>query len=100
MKIENIVSKEVLQIHEKRIQKAKEYMHIILYGVESFERYGQRPVIVMSMDIFDFLLAFTKNTIKFTALDAITCCGRDVKIAHGKNILFVALDLQQIWKGE
>lgn len=100
MKIENITEKENLKRNNEYIHKAQEYMHCILYGVESFERRGHRPVIVMSMDIFDFLRVFTQNTIKLTATNVITCCGRDVKIAYGKNILFVALDLLQIWKGE
>ena len=100
MKIENIEEKENINRNNEYIRKAKEYMHCILYGVESFERHGQRPVIVMSQDIFDFLRVFTQNTIKTTDINAITCCGRPVKIAFGKNILLVALDLQPIWKGE
>jgi hypothetical protein len=87
-------------MHNIYTQKAKEYIHIILYGVESFERHGQRPVIVMSMDIFDILVAFTQNTIKYVTANEITCCGRDVKIAFGKDVLFVACDLLKIWKGE
>ena len=86
--------------HNEYIRKSKEYIHAILYGVESFERHGKRPIIVMSMDVFDLLVAFTQNTITRTSLDNITCCGRDVKIAYGKNILFVAYDLQKIWMGE
>lgn len=100
MKIENIEQKEISDRHNEYIRKAKEYMHCILYGVESFERHGQRPVIVMSQDIFDFLRVFTQNTIKLTDINAITCCGRPVKIAFGKNILLVALDLRPIREGE
>ena len=97
MEIENIVEKEISNRNNEYIRKANEYIHCILYGVESFERHGQRPVIVVSQDIFDFLTAFTQNTVAFTAANAITCCGRPVKIAFGKNILLIALDLRQIW---
>lgn len=99
MKIENITKKEISDRNNEYIRKAKEYMHCILYGVESFERHGQRPIIVMSQDIFDFLRAFTQNTIKLTDTNAMTCCGRPVKIAWGKNILLVALDLRATWEG-
>jgi hypothetical protein len=100
MKIENTTEKENINRNNEYIRKAKEYMHMILYGVESFERHGQRPVIVMSQDIFDFLQVFTQNTMKLTNTNAITCCGRPLKIAYGKNILLVALEIRPIWEGE
>ena len=99
MKIENITEKENIRSNNEYVRKAKEYIHCILYGVESFERHGQRPVIVMSQDIFDLLQVFTQNTIKLTNANVITCCERPVKIAFGKNILLVACDLQQMWGG-
>lgn len=100
MKIENIEEKENINRNNEYIRKAKEYIHCILYGVESFERRGQRPVIVMSRDIFDLLQVFTQNTVKLTDINTITCCGRPVKLSFGENILLVALDLRSIWEGE
>lgn len=96
MKIENITKKENESKYNEYIRKAKEYLHLILYAVEKFERYGLRPKIVMSQDIFELLAAFTQNTMKNISYNKTTCCGREVTIAFGNNILYVALDLQHI----
>lgn len=96
MEIENISMKKISTAHNEYTHKASEYIHRILYGVENFERHGQRPIIIMSMDIFDILVAFTQNTIKYSSANEITCCERDVKIAFGKGVLLVACDLSQI----
>lgn len=101
MEIENITEKEIIRKKNENILKANEYMRLILYGVDSLERQGKRPVIVMSMDIMSLLSAFTKNTISYHQYPKITTCfGYDVKIAVGSNILLVAYDLQPMWKGE
>lgn len=96
MQIENITEKETFKMNNEYARKAKEYIHLILYGVDSFERCGKHPIIVMSMDIYDVLSAFTQNAVKLIPPNKITCCGRDVKIAHGENILFIAYDLQEV----
>ena len=96
MKIENIEVENYFTMKNAYSNKAKEYILRILYGVEQFERHRQRPTIIMSMDIFEILVSFTHDTIKYNSADEITCCGRDVKLAYGKGVLLVACDLSQI----
>ena len=100
MEIENIANRVISDKNNEYIRKVKEYISLILYAVEKFERQGIRPVIVMSRDIAYLLSSFTENTIRYLPTNEITCCGYDVKTALGSNILLVAYDLQPMWKGE
>ena len=95
-KIENIEKEITYKKNNEYAIKAKEYINRILYGVQCYHGYNARPTIVMSMDIFDILVAFTTNTIKYNRNNNITCCGYNTKIAFGHNVLYIAYDLMEI----
>lgn len=92
-KIENIAKKEILMKNNAYQRKAEEYICLILHGVHRFERCGIDPIIVMSTDVCDILVAFAQNATTVISPHKITCCGYDVRISYGKGILSVAYDL-------